>query len=363
MAAGHGEFLSLLLEAARAEGFPLAGAVDIEPARAELARHVERYDRWLADGRAGAMQYLVRGRDRRADPTLVLPGVRAVLSVISPYGRAPAGEPDPARGARYARYIQGRDYHDEVAARLERAMARVHERLGRPEDLKWKVCVDTSAVLERAWAAMAGLGWIGKNTLLIHPKLGSYLFIGQVLLTRETGAGPAPLPDYCGHCTRCLRACPTQAITAPRELDSRRCISYATLEKRGAYPDEARHPEGARWIAGCDVCQEVCPFNLKPARDAGSPAELLSAWEALLDESEEAYRARVKGSALSRVKPAQFRRNLAIAMATAYAGATPAERAALRDRLQARVRARLAEEPDEFARAEWARCDLAFKML
>jgi epoxyqueuosine reductase len=359
MAPGQSEFLTLLLEAAREEGFPLVGAVDIAKAQPRLSEHVARYDRWLAEGRAGAMEYLVRGRDRRADPTLVMAGARAILSVAIPYGRAPVGEPDAARGVRYARYLPGRDYHRDIGERLEKVMTRARERPEAPSDLAWKVCVDTSAVLERAWAAMAGLGWIGKNTLLIHPKLGSYLFIGQVLINHETGAGPAPLPDYCGHCRRCLEGCPTSAITAPRELDSRRCISYATLEKRGAYPDEARPRSGssAPWVAGCDVCQEVCPFNIKPsAREAPARDTLPSDWQALLEETEEAYRERVQDSALSRVKPAQFRRNLAASLAQWLGSLGPADRANWSKASGARLEHRVSTELDPDARHEWERC-------
>lgn len=350
------DFDSLLVRVAKEHGFPLAGALDI--GRVSLEREVTHYDRWVADGHAAAMQYLVRGRDRRADIRLVFPEARSVLCVAWPYSSRPGGQADPARGARYSRYLRSRDYHKEVADRLESAMRAVAAECGDPE-LRWKVCVDTSAVLERAWAALAGLGWIGKNSMLIHPQLGSYLFLAEVLINRETGQGPRPLPEYCGNCTRCLDACPTGAFKAPRTLDSGRCIAYLTLEKRGPLDiDESLKRGMGSWIAGCDICQEICPFNTKAAK---SPVELpdqaisVSDWKDLLEESEEKYRERIRDSSLSRVKPAQFRRNLAIALANAFVLADAEGRDAL-SALAPHILARKVSESDPDAAAEWDRC-------
>src|SRR5690606_9214103 len=147
---------------------------------------------------------------------------------------------------------------DRLEALMNRLSADWNSRLGLT--LEWKVCVDTSAVLERSWAALSGLGWIGKNTLLIHPQYGSYLFLAEVLLSVRTGEGPKPLKDYCGNCTRCLSACPTGALE-PHWLKSQDCIAYLTLEKRGAWDknEEFKRKMGT-WVAGCDLCQEVCPF-------------------------------------------------------------------------------------------------------
>jgi epoxyqueuosine reductase len=349
-------FHELLTRAAQDEGFPLAGAVDIELAAPFFESHVGRYDAWLAKGHEGAMAYLRRGRDRRADPRLLLPDAKSVFSVALPYPAPPAGTTDPVRGPRYARYLRRNDYHGDIAGRLERVMERVKAHA--PPELRWKVCVDTSAVLERAWAALAGLGWIGKNSLLIHPQHGSYLFLGEVLLNQETGQAPRLLPNYCGNCTRCLDACPTKAFTAPGVLDSNRCIAYWTLEKRGelAVTDSDRTAMGT-WVAGCDICQEICPFNAKVAR-AAQPANDLGAlalgdWEGLLDETETAYKARIRDSALSRVKPAQFRRNLAIALSNGLGSITDKVRL---DSLRDRITRKLAEELDPPARAEWERC-------
>lgn len=354
-----GQTLTEVLEAsALAQGFALASALDLSLATEAIAPHVARYDQWLADGRAGAMQYLERGRDRRADPRVVFAEARSVLCVALPYPKRASGGSTPAEGPRYARYIHGRDYHEEIAERLELAMRDAALKSGLGSELRWKVCVDTSAVLERSWATLAGLGWIGKNTLLIHPKLGSYFFLGVVLINQETGQGPRPLPDLCGHCTRCLDGCPTKALTEPRNLDSRRCISYWTLEKRGSLGlEEADKRAMGPWIAGCDICQEVCPFNLKAVKAEIAEGEMpgnvqLQEWEALLRETPEQYKARVKDSALSRIKPGQFSRNLAITLGNAVLADSTAELAGL----EPLVRLRLDSEVDPDARTEWERC-------
>jgi len=297
--------LARCLEAcALEEGFVLASVLDLELAQNQIIPHVERYDRWIDEGNAGAMQYLERGRDRRADPRAVMPEALSVLCVALPYPKHAGGASSSEQGPRYARYINGRDYHEVIAEKLEHAMRAAAKRAGLGESLKWKICVDTSAVLERSWAALAGLGWIGKNTLLIHPKLGSYLFLGEVLINQATGQGPRPMSDYCGHCTRCLKACPTEAIREPHWVDSRRCISYWTLEKRGELVlSEKDKLAIGTWVAGCDLCQEVCPFNFKPValeNAAGIRTEpQVSDWERLLQEDLANYRERVAHSALS----------------------------------------------------------------
>lgn len=376
-----GEFLSraersfhdLLIHCAQDEGFPLAGAVDLDRAmepEGEFSIHIRSYDRWLETGMAGEMSYLHRGRDRRADPRNVFPEAKSILCVAIPYHRHPAGAAIPTEGPRYARYLQGPDYHHEIAERLERVMTRVaRERQEHGQSVpNWKVCVDTSAVLERAWASLAGLGWIGKNTMLIHPRHGSYLFLGEVLIDHETGWGPSPIPNYCGQCRRCLDACPTKAFLEPRKLDANRCISYLTLEKRSEISlSEAEKEKLGPWIAGCDICQEVCPFNLKPSRDENAVTEeragavSVRGWMELLTESEEQYKSRVRNSSLSRVKPPQFRRNLAISLANAVKIAVaPAERELMRDLLLPLVRRRLDEEPQPDVRKEWLRCVQVF---
>jgi epoxyqueuosine reductase len=366
-----------LVRYANQEGFPLAGTVDIELAFSDhnfsFQHHIEYYDHWIKSGYFGAMEYLVRGRDRRADPKLLFPEAESFLCVAFPYTKKPAGASTADEGPRYARYLQGPDYHIDLSSKLEKVMHSVKawwDPLHPSSPLKWKVCVDTSAVLERSWAALAGLGWIGKNTLLIHPKLGSYLFLAEVLLNQKTGRGPSPLPNYCGQCTRCLNACPTKALQKPQELNSNRCISYWTLEKRGdlALNEEDRKKLG-NWIAGCDLCQEACPFNRKPVleemkaqsnEDEISPlrdfATSLKTWHELLLEDTEAYKKRVKNSALNRVKPGQFRRNLAINLCNWIKTLDRQTHLPLLQNLLQAIQFRFDTETDESAQAEWAKC-------
>lgn len=367
---------TLLVECARQEGFPLAGTIDLDLAFADFSQTVQKnithYDEWLKAGFAGAMEYLVRGRDRRADPRLLFPNAQSMLCVAIPYPRSTAGCESPTQGPRYARYLQGPDYHIEIAEKLERVMKNAQTHWNAIEDkssslksspLEWKICVDTSAVLERMWAALAGLGWIGKNTLLIHPKYGSYLFLAEVLINHKTGRGPSPLPNYCGHCTRCLKGCPTGALKDSRILDSNRCISYWTLEKRGELNlnNEDRKKMGS-WIAGCDVCQEVCPFNLKPSKEATQTpiapdldSTLLQTWKSLLSENTDEYRNRVKHSALKRVKPGQFSRNLAMSLWNTLLNCSEEDRSFLTSRLKPLIQRRIDQELDEIAKKEWER--------
>jgi epoxyqueuosine reductase len=289
----------------RAEGFPVSGIVDYEAVRAEYARHAERYRTWIDSGKQGEMAYLTRGLHRRLDPHLVFPGMKSALVVLRPYTPHPVGD----ERLRYARYLNGPDYHDEMSAALRRAMDAWLEASNFGPDFRYKICVDTSAVLERSWAVLAGLGWIGRNTLLIHPQLGSYVFIGVVFMNREFGSVPARVRDDCGACRRCLSACPVGALS-DHDLDSRQCISYLTLEKRGPFEGEKKLHG---YVAGCDLCQEVCPFNTKAVRRTPVPplAPHLELDSAVLEhESEERYRERVRGTALARVKYRDFRRNL-----------------------------------------------------
>lgn len=349
-------FGSILLETAKKHGFPLAGALDLD--LVQIQSDVHHYDQWLAAGYSGAMSYLVRGRDRRADPRLVFPEAQSILSVGQPYSAQPAGHLQPEVGPRYARYLRSTDYHEDIAERLEQLMQEVASQWSLP--LQWKVCVDTSAVLERSWAALAGLGWVGKNTMLIHPQYGSYFFLGEVLISEKTGRGPTLLPNYCGNCTRCLDACPAQAFPLPRVLNATRCISYLTLEKRGEFgvPDEHKAKMGT-WIAGCDICQEVCPFNTKVSKNsltAEDQAISLNRWKELLEEDEQHYRARVKESSLSRVKPAQFSRNLANALCNALSAIKGTISQGLLLELTPLIQYRFENETDPLVKQEWSRC-------
>jgi epoxyqueuosine reductase len=318
----------------------LAGAVKDEARRlgfdaaaigpATAAAHGEAFERWLDDGRAGTMDYLERTRRERRDPGLLLAGARAVVTVAMSYRPAAAAAAGGAAGMRVARYAGRRDYHDVMRPRL-RALADFIGRAAGP-GVESRAAVDTSAVLERDAAARAGLGWIGKNTNLLTPSLGSWFFLGAVLTT----AGPAfdtEVPDRCGTCTACLDACPTAAFTAPYVLDARRCIAYLTIEHRGDI-DEALRGAMGDWGFGCDICQDVCPWNRKAAR-ASEPAfaggEALSPRE-LLDLDEAGFRARFRGTAFWRARRSGLLRNAAIVLGNrADRRAEPALRRALDD--------------------------------
>jgi epoxyqueuosine reductase len=299
--------LERLKSAAPNHGFPESGGVDIAAAQAGFAVHVAAFEAWIRDGRHQGMEYLKRGLERRARPDLLLKDAKSVFCVLRPYPPVPS-ELRSRRIPQFAAYLSGRDYHLEMKESLEALMTETAE-----EDpaLRWKVCVDTSAVLERAWAHLAGLGWIGKNTLLLHPVHGSYVFIGVVLLDRELGSAPKPMADRCGSCSRCLSGCPTRAFRSSRVLDPEKCISYWTLEHRSPAHEEPPPIDSGLWVAGCDACQEVCPFNIKVIRDrAKNPDQRLSSWNDFEPRTPEEYQDCVRESALDRVRYEQFKRNL-----------------------------------------------------
>jgi epoxyqueuosine reductase len=241
---------------ALAVGFDLAGV-----ARAEPTSETRFLREWLARGYAGEMAYIGRRADERVDPRRLLPGARSVVAVGVVYG---PGErpPLPAGALEVSRYAGGDDYHDVLIDRLRAVETGLEALAGRP--VSTRAYVDTGPVQERVFAAYAGLGWIGKNTCLIHPRLGSYLFLG-VLLTDLPMQPDIRMPDHCGTCRACLDACPTDAFASPYVLDATRCISYTTIESRGPIPGSLRDAHGALGF-GCDVCQEVCPWNLRTGR-------------------------------------------------------------------------------------------------
>jgi epoxyqueuosine reductase len=271
--------------------------------------HGAAFDAWVEAGYAAGMSYLARGRGERLDPTRLLPGARSVVAVALSY--KPSSDDADWRGV--ASYARGRDYHDVLRERLTTLVDFIHERAG--PDIRARIAVDTSAVLERDLAARAGLGWIGKNTNLLAPDLGSLFFIGIVLTTAALAFDGA-VPDRCGTCTACLDACPTQAFVEPYVLDARRCISYLTIEHRGPI-DEALREGVGEWLFGCDVCQDVCPWNAKAraTRDpAFSPALPLEALTRILALTPEAFRSRFRGSAMTRAKRAGLLRNAALVL-------------------------------------------------
>ena len=275
--------------------------------------HGDALEAWLDAGYAGTMSYLGRGRAERLDPARLLRGARSVVAVAMSYNPRPGAERDDDwRGV--SRYARGRDYHDVIRPRLVELGEFIGSAAGAP--IASRAAVDSSAVLERDLAARAGLGWVGKNTNLLTPSLGSYFFIGIVLTTAELPFDQQE-PDRCGTCTACLDSCPTRAFVAPYVLDARRCISYLTIEHRGDIADELAGQLG-RWVFGCDVCQEVCPWNRKaePGHEpALEPSGSFGELESLLELDPESFRARFRGSPLTRTKRAGLLRNAAIALA------------------------------------------------
>jgi epoxyqueuosine reductase len=283
----------------------------------------DRFRGWVDRGLAGEMGYLTdRRADVRSDLAQLLPGVRSVISVGMLYraGEADSAEVNgPGRGW-IARYAWGEDYHAVIRRNLEALAGRLREFA----PFEWRACVDTAPLLERSVARQAGLGWIGKNTCLISQASGSFFLLGELLTTLEFGTDPAldaPPPDRCGTCTRCIDACPTRAIVPSPdggfELDARLCISYFTIELRGTIPEEHREAIGNN-VFGCDICQDVCPWNLRdgrsvPASHEGSqPPEMALEELAALNPAE--YREDFRHTAVSRAKYSGFLRNVAVAM-------------------------------------------------
>lgn len=224
------------------------------------AKPIERGDyllNWLQAGRAGEMDYLRRNLDIRSDPSQILDGARCVIVVAMNYHQETPDQPEGDPTGRVAMYAWGNDYHRVVRDRLKRLAALL--RCDIDEPFRTRICVDTAPVLERELAAAAGVGWIGKNTMVMHQTVGSYFFLGTIVTTLDLEPDE-PAVDHCGTCRQCLDACPTQAFPAPYEMDASRCISYLTIEHREAIPPELQNSMGA-WIFGCDVCQEVCPHN------------------------------------------------------------------------------------------------------
>lgn len=301
--------------AGRALGFDAVGIAPAEP-----PPYAGFLGEWLARGYAGEMGWLARRAAEREDPRRVLPGARSVVVVGVVYDPGPEEQPAAGTAGRIARYAGGADYHDVL---LERLRALEAEIAALAPGAQTRSYVDTGPVLERPLAARAGLGWVGKNTLLIHPALGSYLFLGVVLTDLELPSD-APEPDHCGSCRACLDACPTDAFPEPYVLDASRCLSYTTIELRGAIPEPLRAPQSS-WVFGCDVCQEVCPWNLRakrrvPPDEAGLRAALVprSEWRApalarLLALDEAGFRALAGGTALTRARWRGLLRNALVA--------------------------------------------------
>lgn len=298
---------------ARECGFELAGVARAEP----LADDSRRYLDWVSRGMAGAMGYLTDRRAHvRTDPKLLLPSARSIICVAKLYNGPEPRSTEASQDDRgwISRYAWGEDYHNVLRRGLEQLAARLgpnHE---------YKICVDTAPLLERSYARKAGLGWFAKNTCLINQEIGSWIFLGEILTSLEIGPAlepESPPPDRCGACTRCIDACPTQAIApAGYEIDARRCIAYFTIELHGAAPQETRGAIGQH-VFGCDICQDVCPWNSRApiaAEPAFQPRSFAPPLEELAAITAEEFRARFAGSPILRAKYSGFLRNIAVAM-------------------------------------------------
>ncbi|MHB1297105.1 MAG: tRNA epoxyqueuosine(34) reductase QueG [Gemmatimonadaceae bacterium] len=314
-------FESRLKAQALGLGFDLAGIATLgRPGTAA------EFERWIAGGLHGEMDYLERGAALRLDSRLPEAGMRSALVVALDYGgRQPAGP--------VARYARGDDYHRLMWDRLEELLSWAREEWARDggrsisteprAPLRGRAYVDTGPVLERDLAQRAGLGWFGKNTMLINPQRGSFFFIGSLFLDIDLVPDAPFESDHCGTCTRCLEACPTQAITAPRMVDARKCISYLTIELKGVIPEELR-PGVGEHVYGCDVCQEVCPWNVRFSQELAEPAfaprKAIAGKDAhtlaheLLAMSPEEYAAAFKGSAMKRAKLIGLQRNASVVL-------------------------------------------------
>jgi epoxyqueuosine reductase len=304
-------------ERATALGFDAVGIAKADP----LERDHERYGRFVERGFHGEMEWLARDADvrRRADDAGILAGARSVICVASAYQRKPEEEAgDPPFSQRIARYARGRDYHNGLRKKLRQLAAFVRT-LG--DGTEARPLSDDAPILERAWASRAGLGFIGKNGMLIVPGLGSFVLLGEVVTTLDLDAD-APIAERCGACTRCIDACPTRAIVEPFVLDARKCISYLTIEQRGAIPVELREGVGDH-LFGCDDCQTACPFTRgnkpSPASSRYEPLERWSRTELVdllsLESESPAWRELSEGTPLHRATAEGLARNAAIVLA------------------------------------------------
>jgi epoxyqueuosine reductase len=290
-------------------GFDLAGIARLGPAETAGA-----FEQWVDAGYAGEMHYLARAAEKRRDTRLPVPGAASAIVVAMSYGgREPAGP--------VARYARGDDYHDVMVERLRELQHWLGGELG--HEVRGRAYVDTGPLLERDLARRAGLGWFGKNTNLLNPGLGSFFFLGALLVELDLEPDAPFAADRCGSCTRCLDACPTDAFVAPRVLDATRCISYLTIEAKGAIPEGLREGVGDR-LYGCDVCQSVCPWNIRFSRELGEPAyaprEALAGKDArtlareILGMSQAEFSTAFRGSPMKRAKLRGLKRNAAVVL-------------------------------------------------
>jgi epoxyqueuosine reductase len=295
----------LLREEAHRLGFAFVGISKAE----RMDEEARRLETWLNRGLHGRMHYMANHFDKRVDPTKLVPGAKSVVSLM--YNYYPDKGQQDTEAPRISRYAYGKDYHYILKPKLKSLLQYLREHIG---EVEGRCFVDSAPVLERDWARRSGIGWVGKNTLLIHPKAGSYFFLAELIIDLEL-TPDGPMKDYCGTCRRCIEACPTDAIAPEGYLvDGSKCISYLTIELREAIPEEFRG-KMENWMFGCDICQEVCPWNRfsTPHREpAFEPhPQLLEMtkreWEEL---TEETFREVFRKSAVKRTKYEGLKRNI-----------------------------------------------------
>lgn len=297
---------SHIKQIAHSEGFYFCGIAKA----VRLDEDARRLEKWLLEGRHGKMQYMERHFDLRVDPTKLVPGAKSVITLL--YNYAPES-PQQTDGPKIARYAYGQDYHEVIRSKLHQFLQRLRDHYGQIEGRGF---VDSAPVLERAWAVQSGLGWVGKNGNLIHKQQGSYFFIATLITDLSIDRYDDPYAkDYCGSCTRCLDACPTQAIHPNKEIDGSKCISYFTIELKDQIIDPVWKGKFDQWIFGCDICQEVCPWNRfsKPHREpAFEPNPLIIDFQTplWLDLTETQFKKQFKQSPLTRTKWSGLQRNL-----------------------------------------------------
>jgi epoxyqueuosine reductase len=298
-----------LFDVAKEAGFDSCRVAACDP-----PPHATEFGNWLDAGTAGEMSYMKRGEEKRRDPQMILPGARSIIVLALSYwqGSERLRRSETAATGRIARYAWGDDYHDIIAAKLDKI-----DNFLRGFGGTQKCYVDTGPILERDFAAMAGIGWHGKSTMLIDEKLGTWFFLAEILTTLDLPVD-APVKDRCGTCERCMMACPTGAITAPHKLDARRCISYLTIELKGSIPLEFRPLIGDR-IFGCDDCLDACPWNrfARVSRESAFSARESTVGMALqeyLNLSDAEFRALFRHSPIKRIKRRGFLRNVCVAL-------------------------------------------------
>jgi epoxyqueuosine reductase len=286
------------------------GFANVGIARAEaLTDEGTKLEEWLRRGYHGTMEWMARNSEKRVDPSMILPGVKSVVCVAMNYYTDQPHSTDPTVG-KISRYAWGDDYHDLMAERLNRLKDFI---VGEVPEARAKIYVDTGPLMDKAWAVRAGIGWLGKHTNVITREIGSWVFLGEILLDIELEYDE-PIADHCGSCTACLEACPTGAIVEPYVLDSTRCISYLTIEHRGEIPDGLK-PRFQNWIYGCDICQDVCPWNRFQRQTSERafeprPENVAPRLTELASLTQEKFSQRFRKSPIKRTKLSGLKRNV-----------------------------------------------------